>query len=97
MDTTTPNNLDRFLCAHATVGALYLALAFSPPDFDGSQAPGVEMDISIGMHHVHVRNAWEIGPHDIDSAAIHEDDDPIIPESVKDAPVLKLIHNRRAS
>jgi hypothetical protein len=55
------------------------------------------MDISIGMHHVHVRNAWEIGPHDIDSAAIHEDDDPIIPESVKDAPVLKLIHNRRAS
>ena len=97
MDATTPDNLDRFLRAHAAVGALYLAPAFAPPNFDGSQAPEVEMDIGIGVHHVHVRNAWEIGPHDMDSAAIHEDDDPVMPENVKDAPVLKLIHNRRAS
>jgi hypothetical protein len=91
MDATTTDNLDRFLRAHAAVGAFYLAPAFAPPDFDGSQAPEVDMDIGIGVHHVHVRNAWEIGPHDMDAAAIHEDDDPVIPESVKDAPVLKLI------
>ena len=97
MDATTPDNLDRFLRAHAAVGALYLAPAFAPPNFDGSQAPEVEMDIRIGVHHVHVRNAWEIGPHDMDAAAIHEDDDPVMPENVKDAPVLQLLHNRRAS
>ena len=30
-------------------------------------------------------------------SAIHEDDDPVMPENVQDVPVLKLLHNRRAS
>jgi hypothetical protein len=96
-DPTTPDSLDRFLRAHAAVDALSLAPALVQPDIDGSQAAKVEMDIGIMVHHVHVRNAWEIGPHDMDMVAIHEDDHPIIPENVKDAPVLKLIHNRRAN
>jgi len=96
MDATTPENLERFLSAYVAVAILYIAPAFAGPDFDGSQAPEVEMGLRIGVHHIHVRNAWKIGRNDIDSAAIHEGDDPIIPENVEGAPVLKLIGSRRA-
>jgi len=95
MDATTPENLERFIAAHAAIGAFYLAPAFAPEGFTGSQAPEVELDLSVGMHCVHVRDAWEIGPHDIDSQAICEDDDPVVPENVKDAPVLELIRIMR--
>lgn len=95
MDAETSENLDRFLLAHTAVGTFYLAPAFAPQGFDGSQVPEVEMDISIGMHRVYVRNAWEIGPNDIDSTAIQEDDDPIVPEDVNDAPVLKIIRIKK--
>lgn len=96
MDATTPDNLDRFLSSHAAVDALYIAPAFAPPGFDESHLPEVEMDLCIGVHHVHVRNAWEIGLNDLDSVAIREEDDPVIPKGVDDPPVLKLIRSRRA-
>jgi len=94
MDATTPENLDRFLLAHAAVGGLYLAPAFAPRGLDGSQAPEMELGLSIGMRRVHVRNAWEIGPKDIDSIAIHEEDDPVVPENVKDAPIFNLLNSK---
>jgi hypothetical protein len=43
-----------------------------------------------------VREAWEIGPHDIDAVAIHEDDDPIVPDRQKDAPILWTLKRRRS-
>jgi len=93
MDATTPENLERFLRAYTAVGILYLAPAFAGPDFDGSQAPEVEMGLRIGVHRVHDRNAWEIGLNDIDSGAIKKDDDPVIPKDVKEPPVLELIRS----
>ena len=44
----------------------------------------------IRLRNFVVRNAWEIGPNDVDAVAIKESDNPIIPDGV-DAPVLKLI------
>jgi tetratricopeptide (TPR) repeat protein len=96
MDATTPDNLDRFIRSQEEIGALYLAPAFAPQGFDGSQTPEVEMDLRIGVRLVHVRNAWEIGLNDIDSVAIDENCDPVIPEGVENPPVLKLIRSRRA-
>lgn len=93
MDATTPENLDRFLRAYTAVEVLYLAPALAGSDFDGSHPPEVKMDLRIGVHHFHIRNAWEIGQNDIDSAAIQKDDDPVIPENVENAPVLKLIRS----
>jgi hypothetical protein len=80
MDAVTPENLDRFLRARDVLGVFFLAPAFVPPDFDGSQVPDVDMDLRIGVRSVHVREAWEIGPNDIESVAIYEHDDPIIPD-----------------
>lgn len=91
MDAVTPNNLSRFLNAHNAVGAFLLAPAFAPANFDGSQAPSLDMALSIAIHQVYTRDAWEIGKNDIDSVAIQPDDNPIIPEGVWDAPVLTII------
>jgi hypothetical protein len=55
------------------------------------------MALSIGIPRVHVRNAWEIGPNDLDTPAIHEDDDPVVPENVKDAPIFSLLRSKRLS
>lgn len=94
MDATTPENLNRFLSAHSAVGALQLTPALAPPDFDATKAPEVRMDLCIGVRHIHVRHAWEIGVYDIDSVAIHDDDDPVIPDDVKSAPVTDLLRRR---
>ncbi len=96
MDAATPDNLNRFLAAHTAVGALLLAPAFAPSNFDGSQTPEVDMSLCIAVHHVYVRNAWEIGQNDIDAVGVRAEDDPIIPNDVKDAPILKLIHSLRS-
>jgi tetratricopeptide (TPR) repeat protein len=96
MDATTSENLDRFLNAYGAIHAFYLAPAFAPHGLEGGQGAEVETDLAIGMRDIHVRNAWEIGPRDIDSSSIQEDDDPIIPEGVKDAPVVQLIRTMRS-
>lgn len=97
MNSTSAENLLRFIRSHAAVGTFRLAPAYAPPGFDGSQAPLLEMEISITMDHFHVRNAWEIGLGDMDSVAIQKEDDPIIPEDVGDVPVLELIRKLRSS
>lgn len=45
----------------------------------------------IGKQDLHVREAHEIGPHDLDSMAIKPSDRPVIPDGIEDAPVLNLI------
>ena len=95
MDAVTSENLDRFLRARDAVGAFFLAPAFVQPDFDASYAPDVDLDLGIGVRFVHVRQAWEIGPRDIEAVAIHEDDDPLIPEGIETPPVLELLHHQR--
>jgi hypothetical protein len=49
----------------------------------------------IRKHALQVRPAWEIGMHDPDSMAIRPDDKVMIPPTVQDAPVLKLIQWRK--
>ena len=39
-----------------------------------------------------IKEAWEIGENDLERVVIKRIDSPIIPESVKDAPVLKILN-----
>jgi hypothetical protein len=87
MDAEISENLDRFLQARDTVGAFLLAPAFAPSDFDGSQAPDIDFGLGIRVRYVHVRQALEVGPNDLEAVSIHKDDDLIIPEEVENAPV----------
>lgn len=95
MDAATPDNLDRFLVAYDSIGALYLVPAFAPPGANDVRDAKVEGDLSIGIHRIYVRNAWELGPNDIDAGAIQEEDDPVIPEDVENAPVVGLLYAMR--
>jgi hypothetical protein len=40
---------------------------------------------------VQLRDAWEIGRHDLESVAIQDDDEPIIPDEVKNPPINELL------
>jgi tetratricopeptide (TPR) repeat protein len=93
MDATTPDNLNRFVESCSVVGAFIVAPAFVPPEFDGSQVPEFETKLGIGIHSINVREAWEIGPGDIDSMGIRKGDTPIVPEGIEKAPVHDLLKN----
>ena len=88
MNPKSDENLTRFLRAYEQTGAYYLMPALMR---DG------QMEIiwghAIAKREVHVREAWQVGRHDPDSAGIQHD--PIIPpEHETDAPVLELLQLR---
>lgn len=97
MDASTSENLDRFLKAFKEVGTFFLVPAFAPADFDGSQTPKLDMNYSVGMHSILIRDAWQIGPHEIEAVAIQNDDDPVIPDGEENVPVLNLFRSRKQS
>lgn len=59
---------------------------------------GIEIDqylaVSILKTNLDIRNAWEIGKNDLDRIAIRENDTPIIPDDVINAPVLELLKRK---
>jgi hypothetical protein len=57
--------------------------------------PKFFFDYKIGKTEITFREAWEIGRHDFDVVAILEDDDPIIPKHVTNAPVLEVLEHRK--
>ena len=52
-------------------------------------------DSAILISSIEIRNAWELGINDIVSVVIQEDDDPIIPADIKNAPVLEIMQKRK--
>lgn len=89
MYPTSHENLSRFLDAHERKGAYLLMPAVM-------RNGGMEIisEHAIGKRELHIREAWQVGSHDLDAAGIH--DDPIIPaEHEHDAPVLELLRARR--
>ncbi len=91
MNPASDRNLNMFLASYEASGSYLLGY--------GSQH-GSNMIFGkenfIYKHSLFVREAWEIGLNDVDRIGIHDDDDPIIPQEQKDAPVLKLLNKRRS-
>lgn len=58
---------------------------------------GFEPYFSKGIlkRELNIRHAWEVSEQDIESVAIKENDKPIIPKNIIDAPVLKLLKKKR--
>src|SRR5262249_20642612 len=103
MDATTPVNLDGFLSAQRIARNFILAPAGVPVGGQPSTsitfstrlaAPPVYVGLGITLYEIHARHAWEVGLHDQDNAAIRDDDDPVIPANVANAPVLELLGKR---
>ena len=77
---------------YKTVGSYLLAYCVA---HTGKPHPPLMFANAIAKRELHVREAWEIGRHDVDCAGIHPDDDPIIPADHPDAPVPELIRWKR--
>ncbi len=92
--TMTPSsheNLDRFLGSYREYNQYLLA----PGRFDENLQPIFHFNEGIVKREVIVRDAWEIGPNDLDCMGILLDDDPIIPPGIKEVPVKELIKQRK--
>ena len=94
MDPSTPENLERFLAAQTMARGFYLAPARMCCGADGAEDVEFGLDIKIMLRDLHVRQAWEIGAQDVDRVAISEEDEPVVPEGVKNAPVEEILRGR---
>jgi hypothetical protein len=88
-----PENLNRFLRSYDKCKAFFLNPAVSEDRDLGHIEP--IRGAHIKMEKLSIRDAWEIGPNDLDSPSVHDDDDPIIPEGQTHAPVLMLLRQKR--
>lgn len=92
MEPANDRNLNGFLTAYKSFGAYFMAHAVLTDDVS---APEPVWSNYIVKRELNVRQAWEIGRHDVDSAGIRGDDDPIIPPD-SDAPVIELLRWKRS-
>lgn len=86
-------NLNAFLKEFDKYGAYYL-MPVKLPDKPG-ELPNLESRQYLLKRHIHVRPAWTIGEHDSDMVALDVDEDPVIPDGITDAPVLKAMERKR--
>jgi hypothetical protein len=93
MEPTSTENLDRFLSSYRSFG-LY-GLAYCTFESDPRQPLLVTRHV-IAKRDLHLREAWEIGINDIDSAGIQPSDDPILPDEPAEAPVIALLSRLRS-
>lgn len=91
MEATTTANLDGFLERYNAQKKYMLVPGEAEPSGIGRIAPR----LGILKHELLVRPAWQIGEHDPDVCGINLDDKIIIPDGVKDAPVLAAMARKR--
>jgi hypothetical protein len=92
MEPASPVNLEKFLQSYETFGSYYLVPAIARRALSESE---LLMDYYLVKRELHVREAWEIGRHDVDSVAIFADDVPIIPAGQENPPVLSVLRWKR--
>jgi hypothetical protein len=89
INTMTPDNLtnlDNFEMFYNQVKRFVIV----PAKFDMGKQPEPVFDKAIMKTEISIKNAWEIGEHDIEKVIIRDEDNPIIPkEHIEDAPLLK--------
>jgi hypothetical protein len=91
MHTTTSANLDQFLERYNAKKKYMLV----PGEAQGAGMGRIALRLGILKHELVVRPAWQIGEHDPDVCGIDLDDKIIIPEGVKDAPVLAAMARKK--
>lgn len=88
MDPSDSRNLSLFLEHYRQTG-MYVIL---PGRFlEGTESSDGFLELPIGKRELRVCPAWQIDEDDPDVGALHEDDDPIIPDGVENAPVLRAL------
>jgi len=96
--TMTPNNFQNMniIEAYFKQNTRYL-LCPAKMSHNGNQVigqPDIFPDNSILKNKIEIKNAWEIGLNDITRCVILEGDSPIIPDNVKNAPILEVLKHK---
>jgi len=95
--TMTPNNPQNLniIEAYFKRNTSYL-LCPAKMTYNGNQPgqPVIFPETSILKHKIEIKNAWEIGPNDMLSSGILANDNPIIPDNIKNAPILEVLKNK---
>ena len=91
MNPDNPNNLTDLLNRYN----YYRRYMLFPATYKGDGSLHPHFDLGIVKKQLLVRDAWEIGENDIESAVIGKDDTPIIPPNVLSAPVIALLKKMR--
>ncbi|MFW9879784.1 MAG: hypothetical protein ACFFG0_42460, partial [Candidatus Thorarchaeota archaeon] len=92
IEAKSPENLNNLISAFKN----YKTFRFCPAELTLNVNKIHPYDeYSIVKKEITIRNAWEIGIHDIENIAIKPGDNPIIPENVNNAPVLEVLRQRK--
>lgn len=83
-----PINLNRFLDRYKQMG-WYVLLPIHFKDESTISAPSWEH--GIVKRDLTIRPAWQISENDPDAVAIQHDDEPVVPDGVDNAPVLRVL------
>ena len=92
MEPSSNENLERFLQSYEFFGQYLLVPATANKDMTSINPM---LDYYIAKHEIFVKDAWEVGKNDIEGSAIHEGDDPIIPEGITNPPILELLQAKK--
>ena len=92
MNNQNPMNLKMFQERFARTGKFRLMPAHWPNE---QASPTLYNTTTITKSSIRIVPAWQLGDNDLDSEAIEAEDDPIIPSTVSDAPVLRLLERRK--
>ena len=94
MAPKTSTNLDNFVTAYRRAGNFLLVPAW----IRGGEVRELSLaQFAIAKRQLDLREAWQIGENDPDLAALHEDDEPIVPSGVTDPPCNKALIRIRES
>lgn len=92
LDTSTPDDLNKFLEGFQKAGSYGLVPAIMRP---GEQFPTPMTELLLPRRNLDIRPAWMIGANDPDSSVMQDDDDPFIPDGITDPPILKAMAKMR--
>lgn len=86
VDARNSANLENFLSSYRNVGRFLLMPAFLRDPL-GEVRPESAPHLGILIRNIVVRDAWTIDQDDLDLMGIFDDDCPVIPASISDAPI----------
>ncbi|WMX16552.1 hypothetical protein [Aureispira sp. CCB-E] len=90
MEPTNSNNLDNLINGYNHLNKYLLIPAHIDKDFNIKPFP----ELGILKTKLKFINAWEIGIDEPERIVITEDDDPIIPHNIENAPILELLKEK---
>lgn len=91
MEPKNSKNLDNLIVGYQTFKKFILIPAHI--DKDNKMSPILELGILKTK--LKIINAWEIGLHDFERVVITNEDNPIIPVNINNAPILEVLKNKK--